>query len=133
MYPRDAQTISFSTKTAGTYTLIPATTTPITVLSGTINDASGNDQSFILGTSSILKSVSGDLNLPMHLVYTNTALRVVKTGTATSTFGVTIVYRNRNKTYDPVLNNLGYGDMLFSLCVIIGILSIIMWRLIFKK
>jgi len=103
MYPRDAITLSFSTKTPGTYTLLPSSTTPYTLLSGTVSGtgAGGDEQAFILGTSSIW--VKGDLmqQSTMHLVYANIPLRVVKVGNATTTFGITYVPRNRNTTPDP--------------------------------
>lgn len=103
MYPRDAITVSFSTKTAGTYTLLPASTTPYTILSGSMSGtgAGGDEQFFVLGTSSI--GMKGDIaqQVSMHLVYVNTPLRIVKSGNATTTFGITYVPRNRNTSLDP--------------------------------
>lgn len=107
MYPRDAITISFTTKTAGTYTLIPSSTTPYTILSGSMSGtgAGGDEQAFVLGTSTIW--LKGDVaqQLSLHLVYVNVPLKVVKVGNASTTFGVTYVPRNRNKTNDPVLSS----------------------------
>jgi len=68
-------------------------------MSGT--GAGGDEQAFVVGTSSIW--LKGDVaqQLSMHLVYANTPLRVVKVGNATTTFGITFVPRNRNITPDP--------------------------------
>lgn len=85
--------------------MLPASTTPYTILSGTMSGtgAGGDEQAFILGTSSIW--LKGDVaqQIFMHLVYTNTRLAVKKVGSATTTFGVTYVPRNRNTTPDPEL------------------------------
>ena len=103
MYPRDAITISFSTKTAGNYTFLPASNTPYTILSGTMSGtgAGGDEQFFILGTSSIALKGDTAQQVFLNLVYVNTPLRIVKTGSATTTFGITYVPRNRNTTLDP--------------------------------
>jgi len=106
MYPRDAITVSFTTKTAGTYTLLPASTTPYTLLSGTMSGTGngGDEQGFILGSSSIW--LKGDVaqQVSMHLVYTNRALQVRKFGNASTTFGITYVPRDRRNTFDPQLS-----------------------------
>lgn len=103
MYPRDAITISTTTKTAGTYTIIPATTTPYTILSGTISGtgAGGDEQGFVLGSSTIYTKGDVIQQATMNLVYVNLPLRIYKTGGASTTFGVTYVPRNRRTDFDP--------------------------------
>lgn len=153
MYPRDAITISTTTKVAGTYTLLPATTTPYTILSGTIADLSGtkSDESFLLGNNEI--NTSGNVEqLTMHLVYANLDLKIRKEGNASTTFAITYVPRNRNTTLDPQrevtatssvststatstanYTGMNFQEMLFVSCIIIGILSLSLWRFLFHK
>jgi hypothetical protein len=154
MFPRDAVSISLSTKTAGTYTLVPATTTPITILDGMLNNNSSADQSVILGSMNIVQGNNGLIRFPAQIVYTNLPLTVIKTGAGTTTYGVTLVYRDRHNTYDPpvtdpalntssttlnfssttpLYNGMNLQESLFVYCVIIALLSFGVWRLIFGK
>ena len=152
MYPRDAITISATIKTAGTYTILPASTTPYTLLSGTLSGtgAGGDEQGFVLGSSSIYTKGDVSQQVLMHLVYQNLPLIVVKTGNASTTFAITYVPRNRKTTYDPPLiattsteiniasstslySGPTYQEFLFVSSVIIAILSLQLWRFLFRK
>jgi len=104
MYPRDAISLYVSTTTAGTWSVLPASTTPYTLLYSDIYTAVAGESRVLVGTNVInrVALAGAHMERDANYVFTNQAVNFSKLGTGTSTASIIYVPRNRQQTPDPV-------------------------------
>ena len=102
MYPRDAITIISSTSTAGTYTMLPASTTPYTILYAYMyNDVLGTQRVIVGGTPLVqINNQYQEYDHELHYVFTNKAVQFIKSQSGTTTAEIIYVPRDRNNVFD---------------------------------
>lgn len=106
MYPRDAINLYISTTTPGTYTILPASTTPYTILQVNQFNLGSSLQRVRFGTVRDVVISSSEIHNEsnIHTVINNQAITYVKSGLLEATVSIIYVPRNRLITPDPSLS-----------------------------
>ena len=131
MFPYDAISVYRELLGPTTYLAVP-TTTISTVLNVRMQQSgTASETSVKCGTTTIALNYAKDFaEVNSHTLCKNKAIYFSKTGNDSSFLVMTYVPYNvaSSTSIGP-----SYGDFMFTASVIIALLSIIMWRLIFKK
>lgn len=129
MFPSNATTFIVSTTTAGTYDLLPASSTPLTVLSLILSNSGINDQMIKFGTKEVLFTTDADIRkFDTNYSLSNATVTLVKAGTAHTFVSMTYIPTSQ-------FNNvrLNYQESLFISMVFLFFVSLAVWGFVFRK
>lgn len=131
MFPYNAQTVYHELVGPSTWLAVP-TTTISTVLNIRMQQSgTASETSVRCGTTTVALNYAKDFaEVNGHILCENKALYFSKTGNDRSFLVMTYVPYN---VASSTARGMSYGDSMFTASVIIGLLSLMLWRLIFRK